>query len=199
MIPLFRQPDKQKAERGHAAHAGAHQPALNTAYDHQYRAGTQDQHRAGQVGLQHHQHGDDTQQRHIGQDALPPRQHFLLLFGDGVGKVDDDRQLGDLRRLELEHALDAQPAGGVVGGDGQRVVGDDDQDQQEKRQSHQHAGGAAPALVVDLGDHEHGRHAHCGEQRLPLEVVGAVPGVVVGAGKAGGEQHDQAHHRQQHR
>ena len=196
---LFRQLDKQEAQGGHAAHAGSHQPALYAAHDHQHRTGTQDQHRAGQVGLQHHQHGDDAQQRHIGQDALAPRQHFLLFLGDGVGEVDDDRQLGDLRRLELEHALDAQPPGGVVGGDGQRVMGDDDQDQQEQRQSHQDPGGAAPALVVDLGHHEHGRQTHCGKQRLPLEIIGAVPGVVVGAGEAGGEQHDQAHHRQKHR
>ena len=74
---LFRQLDKQKAHSAHAADADGYQPGLNAADDHQHRAGTQDQHRAGQVGLQHHQHGDDAQQRRIGQDALPPRQHFL--------------------------------------------------------------------------------------------------------------------------
>lgn len=150
-------------------------------------------------GFQHHQNGDDAQQRHIGHDALPPRQHLLLFLGDGIGKVDDDRQLCDLRRLELEHALDAQPAGGVVGGDGQWVVGDDDQDQQEQRQTHQHAGRAAPALIVDLAHNEHACQTDDGEQGLPLEVVGAVAGVVIGAGKAGGEQHNESDHRQQQR
>ena len=79
------------------------------------------------------------------------------------------------------------------------IVGDDDQYQQKQRQPHQQPSRAAPALVVDLADHEHGHQADGREDGLPLEVVGAVPGVVIGPGKAGGKQHDQADDRQQQR
>ena len=195
----LRQLDEQKAQCADAADAHRHPPALYAAHDHQHRAGGEDQNGARQVRLQHHQHADDRQQRHIGQYALPPRQHLLPLFRYGVGEVHDDRQLGDLRRLELEHALDAQPSGGSVGGDGQRVVGDNDQYQQEQRQPHQQPSRAAPALIVDLADDEHGHKTQRREGGLPLEVVGAVPGVVIGPGKAGGKQHDQADDRQQQR
>ena len=87
----LRQLDEQKAQCADAADARRHQPALYAAHDHQHRAGGEDQDGARQVGLQHHQYADDRQQRHVGQDALPPGQHLLPLFGDGVGEVDDDR------------------------------------------------------------------------------------------------------------
>ena len=146
--------------------------------------------------LQHHQHADDGEQCHVGQYALPPRQHLLPLFRDGVGEVHNDRQLGDLRRLELEHTPDTQPAGGVVGGDGKGVVGDNDQDQQKQRKPHQKPPRAAPPLVVDLADDEHGDKSHGGEKSLPLEKVRAVARLVVGAGKAGGKQHDKTDRRE---
>ena len=76
----LRQLDEQEADDTHAGDACRHQPRLDAAHDHQHRAGGHDEDRAGQVGLQHHQHGDDAQQRRIGQDALPPRQHFLPFF-----------------------------------------------------------------------------------------------------------------------
>ena len=76
-------------------------------------------------------------------------------------------------------------------------MGDDDQYQQKQRKPHQQPSRAAPPLVVDLADHEHGHKTQRREGGLPLEVVGAVPGVVIGPGKAGGKQHDQADDRQQ--
>ena len=87
----LRQLHEQEGQCADAGDARCHQPALYAAHDHQHRAGGEDQNGARQVRLQHHQHADDHQQRQIGQYALPPRQHLLPLFRNGVGEVDDDR------------------------------------------------------------------------------------------------------------
>ena len=76
-------------------------------------------------------------------------------------------------------------------------MGDQHQDQQKDGEDQQHAGRAAPALIVDLGHHEHGGKAQYGEDALPLQIEGGAAGFVIGGGEAGGEQHHKADHRQQ--
>ena len=196
---FFHQLHEQHRHGGHAAHAGADEPALYAAHRHHDGAGAHDQDRAGQVRLQQHQNGNHAKNRRVGQYPFPPLQHFLPLLGDAVGEIDDDRQLGDLRRLEGKHALDAQPAGGVVAGDAH--MGDDHQYQQTDGEDQQHTGRAAPALIVDLAHHEHGEKTQRGENALPLEVVSGVgpAGLIEGGGKAGGKQHHKADTRQHQR
>ena len=147
------------------------------------------------MGLQHHQDGKNAKNHGIGHNALPPLQHFLPLFGDAVGEVDDDRQLGDLRGLEGKDTVDAQPAAGVVVFDAD--TGNDDQHQQKEREDQQESGRAAPALIVEPGGKRQTRQTHGGVNGLPLEVVGGGSGFVVGGGKAGGKQHHKADDRQQ--
>ena len=112
---LFHQGDVQGAHQAHAGNAGGDQPALNAAHDHQNDAGADNEDGAGQMRLQHHKPCDNAQDQQIRPDALTPGLHFLALFGDGGGKVDDHGDLGDLGGLEPQNgALDAQPAGGAV-------------------------------------------------------------------------------------
>lgn len=125
------------------------EPPLHAAHRHHDSAGAHDEDRTGQVGLQHHQDGKNAKNHGIGHNALPPLQHFLPLFGDAVGEVDDDRQLGDLRGLEGKDTVDAQPAAGVVVFDAD--TGNDDQHQQKEREDQQESGRAAPALIVEPG------------------------------------------------
>ena len=69
---------------------------VDAAYQHHGGTGAQNQDGAGKVRLHSHQPADDHQNESVGQNAVVERPHFVLLFGDTVGKVDDHRRLGDL-------------------------------------------------------------------------------------------------------
>ena len=142
------------------------------------------------MGLQHHQHGQHPQNQQVGCHAVPGGVHLVLLLGDGVGEIQHHRHLGHLRGLKLEAGVaDAQPAGGVVPGEGNGVAGDDDQHQQHDGQIQQRLRRAAKALVVDFADQEHAGHTGDGKDALLAEVLDGVVVVVIGGGETGGEQH----------
>ena len=185
---LFHQGDVQGAHQAHADNASGDQPALDAAHDHQNDAGADNEDGAGQVRLQHHKARDNAQDQQIRPDALTPGLHFLALFGDGGGKVDDHGNLGDLGGLEPQNgALDAQPAGGAVFRDGNGVMGNDDQHQQRQGRPQQQTAHAPQTLIVQLAESEHNGKAQQGENALADEVVRAVAAVfVVGGGEAGG-------------
>ena len=145
--------------------------------------------------LQQHQPRKHRQNQDIRTDAVAEGPHEVFLFGNAVGKVHDDGQLGDLRGLEGQHALLAQPAGCAVFRDAH--MGHQHQGQQKNRQIQQYLGKAPQALIVEAAHDHHGHKPQQGEDPLTLEVKGRVAGLVVGGGKAGGKQHHQAHHRQQ--
>ena len=174
---------------------------MDAAHQHHHRAGAHDEDGAGEVGLDAHQGCQDNQQHRIGGDAVAERLHTVLFLGDAVGKIDHHRQLCDLRGLELQRSTwNAQPAGGVVPGNGQGVARNNHQDQQNDGQIQQRLCKTAEPLIVDLANEEHGRHAHDGEHALADKVGHGVLAVrlVIGGGEAGGQQHHQAHAGQQH-
>ena len=120
---------KAPCSGGNAAHTCADEPRGHTAHRHHNSACAHNEDGARQVGLQEHQHGDDRQPHAVGQHALAQVPHPLFLLRNTVGKIDDDRQLGDLRGLEGENTVNAQPAGGVVLGN--THTWDNHQQQQE--------------------------------------------------------------------
>ena len=184
----------QEQHTSGTAHSGNDPGPVDAAHQHQHRTGAQNQHRAGQVGLQHHQHRDNTHDQQIGRHAVPGGVHLVFLLGNIVRKVNDHRQLGDLRGLEGEQLAHAQPAGGVVAGHGDGVAGDDDQHQQNDGKVQHQLGSAPEPLVVDPADQEHGRDAHGGKDALAYKVVHGVlaVGLIIGGGEAGGQQQHQS-------
>ena len=114
---------------GNAAYTCANEPRGHAAHRHHNSARAHNEDGARQVGLQEHQHGDNRQPHAVGQHTLAQVSHPLFFLGNTVGKIDDDRQLGDLRRLEGEDTVNAQPAGGVILGN--THPWDNDQQQQE--------------------------------------------------------------------
>ena len=189
---LFHQLHIQHRHDAHAAQTSGHQPALDAAHDHHDNARPHDEDGAGQVRLQHHQNGDQAQHRQIRHDAVAPGLHFPFFLGDTVGKVDHHRQLGDLGGLEGE-TLRPQPAGGVVVGDGQRVLRHDHQHQQEDGKAQQQLGGPSQPLVVDAGHDHHGKQPQHRKDQLAFEVVCPVAGLIIGRWEAGGKHHHQPH------
>ena len=124
-------------------------------------------------------------------------------LGQPRRKIQDDAHLGDLRGLETDGAqLDPTRRAAAGFAD----AGDEHQQHQHHRPGQHKDGHPAELLVVDLGDDEHGHHAHQREPELTVEVVqGVSPGVgdlggqiIHGGGEGGGQQHDQPQSRQQH-
>ena len=103
--------------------------------------------------------------------------------------------------LSEKYSTMAQPAGGVVAGDGQGVSRDQHQQQQNNSQVQKRLCQGPEPLVVDLSDQQHGGYAHNGEHALADEVAHGIGslGLIVGRGKTGGEQHDETDARQKHR
>ena len=123
------------------------------ASDDQDRAHDQcEHHRGGHVGLSHHQEGDDTEDHEDGSQHAAPIVQLVGAPRHHVGRVDEERELGDLAGLEAPRAH-AEPAPGAehVGAD----AGHEHEYQQRHADDQQWANEAAPLVVVDAGrDHE---------------------------------------------
>ena len=116
--------------------------------------------------LQQHQSREKAQDQDIGPNAVFEILHKVFLFGDAVGKVNDDGQLRDFRGLKGQHACLAQPAGGAVLGD--THPGHQHQGQQENRHIHEDFRHAPEPVIVYPRHCEHSRQTHQGKQPLPL-------------------------------
>ena len=183
------------------ADTGAHQPAGDAAHHHHHGPGAQDQHRAGEVRLKHHQPRDEDQDDAVGQDTVAEGPHLLPLLRDAVREVQRHGELRDLRGLHGE-APDLDPAGGMVAGGAD--ARHQHQSQQDDGHEQRRLGEGLEAVVVDLRRQHHGAEAQDGPHALALDVEEGVLDLhaVVGGGEAGGEHHDepdaeeQAHQQQ---
>ena len=167
----------------------------------------QDQHRAGEVGLQHHQPRDDDQDDAVGQDAVAEGPHFLPLLRKCCRQsTTTTAELRHLRGLECEEVPDLDPAGGVVAGDAD-APGHQHQNQQDDGHEQRRLGEGPEAVVVDLRRSKPWRSRPSdGPHALALDVEEGVLDLhaVVGGGEAGGEHHnepdaEQQQHQQQKR
>ena len=166
---LLHQDHIQGAHQAHAADAQGDQPALDAAHDHQHDARADDEDGAGQVGLPHHQKGDDAQNQHIGPDALAPGLHFFAFFGNGGGEIDDHGHFGQLRGLERGKA-NPDPALRAA-----FLRTENRNEQQKEYRACQHEKrDASPELIVDARDEQHHADAQHRENRLPRKIIGGV-------------------------
>ena len=178
--------------RRDTADADADPVAADAADEHHRRADAENEHGAGKVRLEVHQHRNEGKDKAVGQDTVAECSHFVLLFGDAVGKIKDDAKLGDLRRLKPHRgARDTEPARRAVARD--TDAGNDDRDEQGDGNAQRDLGHAAEARVVDAPDDDHGGKAERGKGRLPLKVVQRVARLIIGGWKARREQHDEPH------
>ena len=107
---------------------------------------------------------------------------------DVIGEEDDDRELGQLRRLEAE-GPESHPAVGVVQG-----AQEEHHDQAQGRGDRQRVDDGRPAqgVVVHPERRHHGGQADDAPHRLPgQEVVGGAV-ALLGEGRAGAPHHQQA-------
>ena len=152
------------------------------------------------MGLNGHQARHHYQNKCVGQNAVAEAAHFVLFPGNAVGKVGNDCHLGDLRGLEL-HA-DLQPPGSALGRHRDGVVGDDDQNQKNHGHIDQGSARAAKPLIVEFTDQQHHRRTQHGENALLFKVIQRVVAggrfLIIGGGKAGGQEDHQTDGRQQH-
>ena len=167
------------------------------ADDPQQREEDDQQHERGaQVIAQHDQHGQEADPGQQRDEQLPPVGQLvqLLLAGQQVGAPEQERELGQFGRLELE-AADLQPAGHP----GAARLGGHEQhhDQPEQRDEHQRVGGGP----VPAGRGPRGQpHARQPDQHAEQLVLQAGPRRAArhqpGRGR-GGQHHHQAEREQQ--
>jgi hypothetical protein len=122
--------------------------------------------RRAEVGLHHDEERDRAEDEQHGDDGQPGRSDVVRAPGEDVGREDDHRQLGQLRRLDPDEA-DTQPPGRPPDRDAETRH----QDEHEQRHGDAEQGHhqAAPDAVVDAhGDHQED-HAHTHPQQLTLE------------------------------
>ena len=148
--------------------------------------------------LLRHQRRNHAEDGNIGHDAVAQRGHFVFLLRNAVGKIEDDADFGDLRRLELDGS-ETDPALRAVRQSARADARDQNEHQQDDGKDQQHLRHRAIALVIDLADNKHRRDTEDRKNALTDEVVRGVTLFIVGRGETGGKQHDQAHaHERKH-
>ena len=148
--------------------------------------------------LLRHQRRNHAEDGNIGHDAVAQRGHFVFFLRNAVGKIEDDADFGDLRRLELDGS-ETDPALCAVRQSARADARDQNEHQQDDGKDQQHLRHRAIALVIDLADNKHRRDTEDRKNALTDEVVRGVTLFIVGRGETGGKQHDQAHaHERKH-
>ena len=103
------------------------------------------------LGWRIEQHGEHAEDHERGAQHDAELVHPVGVAGHEGGAEDDERELGRLRRLELQEA-EADPALGAV--HGHADAGDEHGDEQPQRAEHEHRHQAGPAVVVDACAHD---------------------------------------------
>ena len=148
--------------------------------------------------LLQHQHADHAENGRIGHNAVAKCGHFVLLFRNAVGKIEDDADLGKLGGLELDSA-ETDPALRAVRQSARADAGDQNEHEQHDGDQQRELCHRAVALVVDLSDDEHCRDAENGKNALADEIVRGIALFIVGRREARGKQHDEANaHEREH-
>ena len=190
--------DHHHGQQGQAdQHQDPGEHPARCADDPQQRQKDDQQHERGaQVVAQHHQHGQEADPGQQRDEQLPPVAQLvqLLLAGQQVRAPQQEREFGQLGRLELE-AADLQPAGRPAAA--RRRGHEQDDDQPEQRDEHQRVGGGA----VPAGRGPRGQpHAGQPDQHAEQLVLQAGPRRAArhqpGRGR-GGQHHHQAEREQQ--
>ena len=166
------------------------------------RAPGRDQGRAGgegddeggaQVRLDHDQErgrADDEQERHQALDAARP----LRFAGEQVGGVEDERDLGQLRGLDLQEA-GADPTARAV----DRGARPEHRDEEDEGDGEEDRRQAPDRLQPVAGDEMHEQEADGADHQRPLQVEGEFGEAAVAqhlGGRAGREDHHRAEGQQ---
>lgn len=113
-----------------------------------------------QIGLHHNQSGDNSDDNHDRDIPCPQIAQTFAFFGDQGSQVENDRDLGQLGRLNPQGS-DTHPALGAVNPLGGCYEQQEDEGNHEDR--------CVPFLkfaVVDVHDHEHDEAAQHGPNHL---------------------------------
>ena len=148
-----------------------------------------DHDRGAEIGLGQQQgRGDPQHQQHRAQGHASVT-HLMPAAGQEVTHPQQQAQLGELGRLDLQRA-GAEPAGGAV--HGHPDTRHEHQRQQAQAHHQERRGPQSPAPVVDPeGDDERAQADHRPGE-LPLEAVPGVPGAAQVADRRGRQHHDQS-------
>ena len=96
----FRHEHDGRADGGSAARPCQHEPPQpGTAHEHEHRADTQNQHRAGKMGLQQHEYRHHPQHQRKGHHPYCKAVHAVMVQSDDVGKHQHHRKFSDLAGL----------------------------------------------------------------------------------------------------
>ena len=89
-----------RADGGSAARSCQHEPPQpGTTHEHEHRANAQNQHRAGKVGLQQHEHRHYPQHQRKGHHPHRKAVHAVVVQSDDVSKYQYHRKFGDFAGL----------------------------------------------------------------------------------------------------
>ena len=153
-------------------------------------------HRRPHVRLQHDQQAGGAGHQQDRHEALD-RAHPLRFAGEHVGGVEDERDLGQLRGLDLEGAA-ADPAGRAV----DALPGAEHDDEQEDRAAEEDRRRAADRDEAVARGEVHDHEADRADDQRALQVVGRVGEAAVLqdlGGRGGGEDHHRAEGEQAER
>jgi manganese efflux pump family protein len=195
---VFRRDDHERHGQGHQEE-NADEHATGRADDPQQgEEDDQQDERGAKVVTGHHEQAQHGGARHEGHQHVPPVGQLAqpVLAGEQVGSPDDQRQLGDLGRLDLL-AAEGDPPGRAVLLDADPV--DQGEAQPDDGQSEQWVGEGPEQPRRRTRGQPHERHADDGAEQLLLEVgIRRQASVQVGH-RGGGLHHDQAEPEQQSR
>jgi hypothetical protein len=115
---------------------------------------------------------------------------MLPLPCQDIGKRNDQRQLGDLRRLETDKAQ-TDPTGSASPGKSK----EEHTQKEQNASSVQELGVTAVQPVGYKAEAIHYRNTHKGKEKLRGKIACRIPRHMVGPGKAGREEHDKTQSR----
>ncbi len=135
----------------------------------------QDQRRA-EVALADHEGSDQQRDRDHRDDQVPPLVEQLAFAGIDIGTPEHERQLRELRRLQLDRATERHPVLVTADRDAEpRDVGEHDQGHREQQRR---PGQEADRLERHPRGDERERQTDSGPHRLPEEDRVGVPEVL---------------------
>ena len=145
--------------------------------------------RRAHVGLEHHERPEEAEHQPDGPQHRPPVADASGPAGEEVGAVEQQGELGQLRRLDA-HRTDAEPPGRPV--DVDPDAGHEHEHQQPGRDDQRRADVAAQRPVVDAGGDGQGDEAEDHPGELTLEEQPRRPVVGQRLDRRRREHHDEA-------
>ena len=173
----------------------AEEDTAGRADDPQQRQEDDQQDEGGaQVVAEHHQHGQDADPGQQRDEQLPPVTQLaqLVLAGQQVGAPQQERELGQLGRLELD-AAELDPAGRAA----LRLAHDQHQDQAEQRTEHQRVGGGPEPARRGMRRQPHAGQPDQHAEQLVLQAGPGRNALHQPERRRRGQHHDQAERQQQ--